>query len=56
MSLYADAEYPISADTETFHTDQLLSYARPGSWGTAAQKIAIGQHAKHAATQACKSR
>jgi len=48
MSLYFDTEYPISADTEKLHTDEILSYARPGTWGTAAQRTAIAATARKA--------
>ena len=48
MRLYADAEYPISADTEKLHADQLRSFARPGTWRTAAQRTAIAATARKA--------
>ncbi len=53
MSLYADAEYPVSAHTETLHADQLRSFARPGTWGTAAQRTAIAATARKARCDTC---
>ena len=52
MSLYVDAEYPISADTDSLHGDQLLSYSRPGNWGSAAQRTAIAATARMARCEA----
>ena len=41
MSLYADTSLPIPEEFEALHADELLSFARPGTWGTAAQRITI---------------
>ena len=48
MSLYADADFPVSAATEKLHADQLHSYTRPGTWGTARQRTAIAATARKA--------
>ena len=52
MNLYVDAEFPISADTDSLHRDQLLSYSRPGTWGSAAQRTAIAATARMARCEA----
>lgn len=52
MKLYSDAEFPVSADTEALHTDQLLSYGHPGTWGTATQRTAIAAEARKARCEA----
>jgi len=52
MSLYADSDFPVSTETEALHTDELLSYARPGTWGTAAERTAIAAEARRARTEA----
>ncbi|MFP6682465.1 MAG: hypothetical protein VCB07_09735 [Gammaproteobacteria bacterium] len=52
MSLYIDAEYPISAETESLHSDQLLSYSWLGTWGTAVQRTAIAATARMARCEA----
>ena len=41
MSLYADTGLPVPEEVEALHADELLSFARPGTWGTAAQRTAI---------------
>ena len=48
MSLYADSAFPVSAATTSLHTDELQSYARPGTWGTASQRTAIAAEARKA--------
>lgn len=52
MQLYADAEYPVSPETEALHADELLSFARPGTWGTANQRTAIAAEARKARCEA----
>ncbi len=46
MTLYFDTILPIPASTESLHEDELLSFARPGTWGTATQRTAIAAHAR----------
>ncbi len=41
MALYADSRYPVSPTIEALHMDEMQSYARVGTWGTAAQRTAI---------------
>ena len=48
MSLYSDTELEIAAQTEVLHEDELLSFARIGTWGTAAQRTAIAAEARKA--------
>lgn len=48
MSLYSDTELEIAAQTEVLHEDELLSFARVGTWGTAAQRTAIAAEARKA--------
>ncbi len=48
MTLYSDAHYPVSPTLETLHGDELQSYARSGTWGTAAQRTAIAATARRA--------
>jgi hypothetical protein len=52
MSLYSDAEYPIAPATQALHEDELLSFTRPGTWGTAQQRTAIAAHARQARCEA----
>jgi hypothetical protein len=46
MSLYLDTDLPIPAFVEALHADELLSFARPGTWGTAEQRTAIAAEAR----------
>ncbi|MFT4585007.1 MAG: hypothetical protein ACI915_001617 [Gammaproteobacteria bacterium] len=48
MTLYSDSTLLISAATTALHEDELLSFARPGTWGTAAQRTAIAAQARSA--------
>jgi hypothetical protein len=48
MALYSDTKLPIPASTEAMHEDELLSFARSGTWGTAAQRTAIAAEARKA--------
>ncbi|MFT4562639.1 MAG: hypothetical protein ACI9BW_002385 [Gammaproteobacteria bacterium] len=48
MTLYSDTTLPITAATSSLHEDELLSFARPGTWGTAAQRTAIAAEARKA--------
>lgn len=52
MKLYRDSKYPVSPATEALHADELLSYARPGTWGSAAQRTAIAATARTARCEA----
>ena len=46
MTLYSDSRYPVSPRLETLHVGELQSYARSGTWGTAAQRTAIAATAR----------
>ena len=46
MTLYADARYPVSPTIAALHADEIQSYARRGTWGTAAQRTAIAATAR----------
>ena len=46
MTLYADSRYPVSPTIEALHVDEMQSYARSGTWGTAAQRTAIAATAR----------
>ena len=48
MTLYADSRYPVSPTVETLHFDEIQSYARSGTWGSAAQRSAIAATARMA--------
>ena len=46
MTLYADSRYPVSPTIDALHADEMQSYARSGTWGTAAQRTAIAATAR----------
>jgi hypothetical protein len=48
MTLYDDSSYPIATDIESLHAQQLKSFARPGTWWTAAERTAIAALARQA--------
>ena len=48
MTLYADSRHPVSPTIEALQVDELQSYARSGTWGTAAQRTAIAATARSA--------
>ncbi|NKB36028.1 MAG: hypothetical protein GKR93_02510 [Gammaproteobacteria bacterium] len=52
MSLYSDTNLPIPSSFESLHEDELLSFARPGTWGTATQRRAIAAEARKARVEA----
>ena len=52
MALYFDTHLPVPALFEALHEDELLSFARPGTWGTAAQRTAIAAEARKARCEA----
>jgi hypothetical protein len=53
MTLYSDTTLPIPASIEALHNDELLSFARPGTWVTATQRTAIAAEARKARSEAC---
>lgn len=52
MSLYLDSELPVPESITAIHEDELLSFARPGTWGTARQRTAIVAEARKARCEA----
>lgn len=52
MSLYPDSPVPIHADLEKVHTEQWQKLSAPGSWGTAAQRLAVANEARAAGIEA----
>lgn len=52
MSLYADAAVPIPPATDALHSDELVSYSQPGTWGSAAMRTAIAAEARKARVEA----
>ncbi len=48
MALYADSDYPVRADLDAIHEKQLAQLAEPGTWGSAAQRLAIAAEARQA--------
>ncbi|MCG8448703.1 MAG: hypothetical protein MI725_03860 [Pirellulales bacterium] len=52
MSLYQDTGLPVPETIATLHEDELLTFARPGTWGTAAQRTAIVAQARKARCEA----
>ena len=48
MSIYADSTYPVREDVAVIHTHQFEQLGSPGTWGTAAQRIAIVSEAREA--------
>ncbi|MAF47457.1 MAG: hypothetical protein CMM10_04275 [Rhodospirillaceae bacterium] len=52
MSFYADSTYPVREDVAAIHAYQFEQLGSPGTWGTAAQRIAIVSEAREAGYQA----
>lgn len=52
MTLYADAGYPVPQAIDSLHGDELASFARTGTWGTAEQRTAIAAAARKARSEA----
>ena len=52
MSLYADSIYPVREDVAATHALQFEKLGSPGTWGTAAQRVAIVNEAREAGYQA----
>ena len=47
---YSDAPYPIRADIAAAHRDYWRTLARPGSWWTGAERVAIAAESRNAPT------
>ena len=52
MVLYTDSDYPIRDDIDTIHSNQLDQLGKPGTWGTAKQRLAIAQEVRNASYDA----
>lgn len=52
MTLYSDTNFPVPASVEALHEDELLSFARAGTWGTAKQRTAVAAAARKARVDA----
>lgn len=52
MALYSDTDLPIPSATQALHEDEILSFARPGTWGTAKERTAIAAEARKARVEA----
>ena len=48
MTLYADSKYPVREDLASVHAKQLDQIGKPGTWGTAEQRLAIAQEVRNA--------
>lgn len=42
MTLYSDSTHKPSAAIDALHSDEIQSFARPGTWGSASQRTAVG--------------
>ncbi len=52
MSFYADSDYPVGAELDGAHAAQFANFARAGTWGTAAQRLAVISEARQAGIDA----
>ncbi len=52
MSLYSDSDYPVRDDLVVAHDAQFERFARAGTWGTAAQRLAVIVEARRAGIDA----
>jgi len=52
MSFYADSKYPVKDDIAEVHAAQFKRLGQPGTWGTAAQRVAIVSEAREAGYEA----
>ena len=52
MTLYADSEYPVRAEIDETHAAQLDHLADPGTWGGAAQRLAVAREIREACYEA----
>ena len=48
MRLYSDTVLPVPSSIDELHADELLTFSRPGTWGTAAERRAIAAEARKA--------
>ncbi len=48
MTLYSDCAYPIDAELEDLHADELASFAAAGTWWSARERLAIAAEARTA--------
>lgn len=52
MSFYADSEYPVRDELSEAHALQFEKFAQAGTWGTAAQRLAVIAEARQAGIDA----
>lgn len=52
MSFYADSDYPVGAELDSVHAAQFANFARAGTWGTSAQRLAVISEARQAGIDA----
>jgi len=52
MSFYDDSKYPVTEDISAIHAHQFGQLGSPGTWGTAALRVAIVNEARQAGYQA----
>lgn len=52
MSFYADSDYPVGDELDRAHAAQFENFARAGTWGTAAQRLAVISEARQAGIDA----
>lgn len=52
MTLYADSNYPVPPDIDALHSEEIDSFAAPGTWGSAAQRTAIAATVRAARAEA----
>ena len=52
MSFYADSKYPVREDISAAHARQFEQLGKPGTWGSARQRLAIVAGARRAAYEA----
>ncbi len=48
MTLYADSNYPVRSDLDAIHEKQIDQLGDPGTWGTAAQRLAVAGEIREA--------
>lgn len=52
MSFYADSKYPVGEEIDAAHAAQFENFAKAGTWGTAAQRLAVISEARQAGVDA----
>lgn len=52
MALYADSHYPVSQAVDALHADEMKSFSKTGTWGSAEQRTAVAAIARKARCEA----